>query len=269
MIRTPDRTLVSAVSAFAVAGLLFAFTLVRAVTVDETPADEPYAMSGTRPVPQDDSPVEARVPSQGRLSSEALRLAVDNDPFQADRTPPPPYRMPGENEESVVVERPAPPPPPPFQLLGTVSMPEKSVALLQVEDATPQIVTVGEAVMGYTLKTVEMTSATLTSRSGEELRLAVSPPSASPARASGRNSGRGQRGNARGNSRAQDLRETAIKNAIDRLRQQNAAPEVIERLMQQLNGRGDSPEAVIEIGPPRIILRGNVRRDTSSVPEPR
>jgi hypothetical protein len=132
-------------------------------------------------------------------------------------------------------------------------------------------VNVGEAVMGYTLKTVDMTSATLASRTGNELRLAVAPPSptgpASTRQQNGRNSGRGARGNAQRGNAAGAAAAAAI---IDRLRRSGAPPEVIERMMQQLQQQGRGVQGLIEIGEPdRVIFRSRLGTDTltSRAPE--
>ena len=265
MRRTLDRRIMLSVTALAGAALLFAYALARAVTVEPTEVADAPADAVPTPVPPDEPMTEARVPSESRLTSDALRLAVDNDPFQADRRPPQPYRMPGD---AIEIEPSRPmveaPPPPPFRLLGTISVPGSGLALMQVEETTPLVVNVGEVVMGYTLQSVDMTGATLASRTGEELRLAVAPPSPTGAerarQQNGRNTGRGARGNAAQRGNAAGAAAAAI---LDRLRNSGAPPEVIERLMQQLQQQGRGVQGVIEIGEPdRVIFRSRVGTDT-------
>jgi hypothetical protein len=272
MRRTLDRRIIVSVTTLTVAALLFVFALARAVTVEPTAAADEPVDDVVTPVPPDEPAIEAKVPSEGRLPSDALRLAVDNDPFQADRRPPQPYRMPGDAIE-IEPSRPVvtAPPPPPFKLLGTVTVPGSGLALMQVEETTPLVVNVGEAVMGYTLKTVDMTGATLASRTGDELRIAIAPPSPTgpekQTQQNGRN-GRGTRGNA--GQRGGPFGGAAAAAILDRLRSSGAPPEVIDRMMQQLQQQGRGTQAVIEIGQPnRVIFRTRVGSDTltSRVPD--
>src|SRR5690606_27401746 len=104
-----------------------------------------------QPLVRQSEPVVAERP----LTMDALQLAIDNDPFQESRRRPPErYRMPGDPIEDA--GPPPPPPPPPFQVLGIAQLPGGGgSAIMQVEDAPPRVVSVGESLFGYTLDRVE------------------------------------------------------------------------------------------------------------------
>ena len=290
-----DRTLSVAALTVGGAALVFATTLVRALTVETASADPSSVTSAENDAPAKDpaagadmegaaqsatgeaaaqgatSEVEMpkpRVPSERPLQADEIQLAVDNDPFRPDRQRAAPYRMPDEMVEELPVRRELPPPPD-FRVLGIVEQQPGGVALMQVEDATPRVLGVGETWMGYRLERVAGTVATMVS-GDRTLELAVAPPSpqtARPQRAGrgGRNTnaGRGNNNtNARGNAAAAQAER--IRAIVEQLRGQGAPGEVIERLMQQMVERG------IEMPPLRVEVR---RRDDDTMnlrmPQPR
>jgi hypothetical protein len=215
-VRTPDRTLILSAAGFAVAALVFAAALARALTIEPTPpavtasavasppADEP-APSGDV-AGGDDAELGGRVAGAGAadvggdelaappalagspevdaaearaLTLDALTLAVDNDPFQPDRRrPAEPYRMPGEDVGDPEAP-PPPPPPPPFTLLGTAEMGAGGIAVMRVEESLPRVMTVGESLMGYRLDAVKGDAATLSGQ-GQTVTLTVAQASPNP-----------------------------------------------------------------------------------------
>lgn len=233
MIRRIERSVVLASVALAATAVVFAVALARAWTID--PA-VPAADAATAVTPDGvlaDGPVEPRVPSQAALTSTALALAVDNDPFQASRSRPEPYRMPGDPSPQVAFEPAPPPPPPPFRLVGTVALAEGGLAVLQVEDEAPSIVGIGESVRGYRLESVEPTSA-LMSGDGRTLQLSLADASPQGAQQAQRGRGaRGQRGNGPGRGAA-DQRAAQAASVLDRLRESGAPPQVLEQMMRNL-----------------------------------
>jgi hypothetical protein len=97
------------------------------------------------------------------ISMNAVNEAVAVDPFSPDRRPSDtPYKLPTD-------PAPAPPPPPPpappsipgFKLVGTTQTTTGSIALIQVDNSTPKVVAVGDALSGFVVQRIERTSATL------------------------------------------------------------------------------------------------------------
>src|SRR5262245_48484108 len=138
-----QRSLVLATAAVVAAGLVFTYTLARALTVDRAPAvaapaaptaekaalaDKPAAPSKT---PSTKAPDRAAV-----VAREQLVLAVENDPFQSDRMRPSDrYRMPGEELPEEPPPPEPPPPPPNFRVVGTIATPQGGVAVVETTDA--------------------------------------------------------------------------------------------------------------------------------------
>jgi hypothetical protein len=264
MKRLPDSGLILGAVAFSAAALFFAAALGRALTY------EPIVPAGTDVTP---AAFEAPAPSENAttdkakpLTTEALGLAADQDPFQASRERPgEPYRLPGE-----FVEPPPPPPelppPPAFRVLGTAVSPNGGVALLQVADGTPRVVGIGESLSGYTLERVENNAATMSGQ-GRSLRLAVAPLTPQPARGNARGRGAaGGRGGAEG-GRAGRGGAAEAERILQELgaRGLNINPEMIERLMMQRGGGGGGADVPVTITTRQngvTVIRGGVRRDT-------
>jgi hypothetical protein len=285
--RPPDRTLFLAAGGFALAALVFAAALARALTIEPTPPDdgstaiaradarEPAAANDRADSAPDDTgrdrgEAAARgAPAAGApevdagadrsLTLEALTLAVDNDPFQPDRRrPPEPYRMPGDIVDEP--EEPAPVPPPPFRLLGTAETGTGGLAVMQVEDALPRVLVVGESLLGYTLSDVKGDAATMTGQ-GRTLTLTVAQASPNP------EPPREQRTQRRGNEspaeRARMQREEALQRAIEgQLRgREGAAIEELRRLIEQRGQAGRD----IQLDNGRVIIRPRGGTDTMMV----
>jgi hypothetical protein len=265
MMRRMDRSVVFASVALAAAATVFVVALARAWTVEPVvPADEAAVALTVDGVIADGPPAEPRVPSQAALSSTAIALAVDNDPFQQSRARPEPYRMPADPTPETPFVAPPPPPTPPFRLVGTVALVEGGLAVLQVEDDAPSIVTVGESLRGYRLESVQPTSA-LMSSDGRTLQLSLADATPASAQAAERGrGGRGQRGNAPGRGNA-DGRAAQAAAVLDRLRESGAPAQVLEQMMRNLErslGEVRTDSSV-------VIFRGRVSRpDTLDVRHP-
>jgi len=286
-----DRTLSVAGLTLGAAALILATTLVRALTVEQAAAD-PASIAPVDDAVRDAQPAgsgtdgaptaageaasqgaasevempKPRVPSERPLQADEIQLAVDNDPFRPDRQRAAPYRMPHEMVDEQPVRRELPPPPE-FRVLGIVEQRPGGVALMQVEDATPRVLGVGETWMGYRLDRVSGTVATMVS-ADRTLELAVAPPSpqmARPQRAGrgARNTNAGRRNTGEGGNAAA-AQAARLRAMVEQLRGQGAPGEVIERLMQQMVERG------IEMPPLRVEVR---RRDDDTMnlrmPQPR
>jgi hypothetical protein len=265
MMRRIDRSVVFASVALAATAIVFVVALARAWTVETVePADEAVAVRTVDGVIADGPPAEPRVPSQAALSTTAIALAVDNDPFQQSRSRPEPYRMPGDPSPEVAFVAPPPPPPPPFRLVGTVALAEGGLAVLQVDDDAPSIVNVGESLRGYRLESVQPTSALLSS-DGRTLQLSLAdatPQSSQPAQR-GRGA-RGQRGNGpgRGNAEGRAAQAAAV---LDRLRESGAPAQVLEQVMRNLERSFEEVRSDTSV----VIIRGRVSRpDTLDIRHP-
>lgn len=297
--RHTDRIFVIGAAGFAGATLLFAVTLVRALTVEPSPpvpADDLVASPPPVEPVTDDAPraaaagpeVEAKQPlvresepvvAERPLTMDALQLAIDNDPFQESRRRPPErYRMPGDPIEDA--GPPPPPPPPPFQVLGIAQLPGGGgSAIMQVEDAPPRVVSVGESLFGYTLDRVEGEVATLSGQ-GRTLTLTVAQASPNPAaeeEARGRRQGRAR--NAEEAIERLRNRRNAESETVERVREaQQGAIEAIRRMMElqqqrRNNGGGEATwQGFFPLSTqPANAVRGRIifRADTSRSPLPR
>lgn len=265
MIHRMDRRVIIAATAFSAAALVFAAVLAGALRTEPLPdlsdtatteaaADAALPdVASAEPITAVDPPlVETLAPetpvAERQLTSDALALAADQDPFQPDRRRPQPYMLPGE---AVEVRAPAPrpelPPPPDFRVLGTIVTASGGAALVQVENEPPRIVNRGEALQGYRLDRIELDAATLVNRD-RSLRLAVTTPEPREENARGRrgnnNNNRGNRGNNNNNNNARGRANTAAQRALEQraqqLQQMGVPPEMIERLMQQAGRGGDA-----------------------------
>jgi hypothetical protein len=283
MTRSPNRALIGAAAAFTVALFVFGSALVRALGFGADDTLAPRAATET--------PSAASNSSDG-LDTDALMLAVENDPFQPDRTRPAErYRMPGDVEP----EEPAPPPPPPpvpdFRLVGTVVFgPENGTAAIAVGDADPRMMNVGETVMGY--RVIAVTPQTATVSNGErEILLRVPAPSSALA-SSGRAGANGRAGPGGGRAGAQPGRtpqqQAQLQQLLQRAAQSGAPPQILqqlERLMATGNAAGmldamkmmesmSTREDVMEFTIPgqggvnRVQVRPAPRRDSVVVRRP-
>jgi len=256
--RVPASGSLIAIAGLAVAGSVFAVSLHRALTLDAVapdvpaPAQEPPA-SGDPPMP-----VPLRSPSEATLSRAEIAYAVEHDPFQPDRERPEPFRLPGEfGPQATPAER---PPPPEFRMTGIVGSGDGGLALIETDGMTPQVLSVGESVLGYRLESVRATSATLAGH-GEtlELQLVQANPrpgadgsSARPFRLSTINVG--------GRNMS-----TEIANILRAAQQSGMNATQLQALrnalMRQL-------ETTVEIAP-RVVIRRNIPDAPSRVPDNR
>lgn len=266
----PGRTLLVAAAACALAALLFAVTLIRAVGLDQTvPVGGPeHDAAGAVSADTDvrDTP----------LSAEALLLAVEHNPFAPDRQRPPArYRLPGD----VDPEPPPPPPPapplPPFVLYGTVVDTDQSgsAALIQLGDEPARLIPVGASLAGYQLAHVAQQSAVM-SNGEREIMLQVPGPqrqvAAAPVDTRQRGNTRMTPGDRQGAAaadlrqrveaaREQQMRQFQMVEALERARQSGAPPDMIEALERAIQQSGNAP----------MIFRRNTVPDTTQSPTPR
>lgn len=223
-------------------------------SAEGSPATSPVAVEGTSTDLTSGAP--AATPSSPVLSPSVLDLAVDRAPFQEDRQRPmTSYRLPGDEPPPVRAETPPPPPAPDFQLVGAVSGPSGSWAIVRVGDGEPQMVAVGESMEGYTLSNVRGDRVMMAS-ADRTVSLSLAGPSpevAPPPRNQGRggNQGRGNQQN-QGNAGRPAIELSTSFDAsmfgqngaavLEQLQSQGINPTAI---MQQL-GRGGNPSQIIQ-----------------------
>ena len=103
-----------------------------------------------------------------------VQAAVENDLFSADRTAPAaPYRMPGEHapEDKPVVE-----PMKPIVLGTVVATDGRSFATVQLGDARPTLVHVGDKIGEWAVKAIVRGKVTLVGSSGTRIDVTVPKP---------------------------------------------------------------------------------------------
>lgn len=103
-----------------------------------------------------------------------IQSAVETDLFSRDRSAPAqPYRMPGESapDDKPVVE-----PMKPLVLGTAVANDGRSFATLQLGDATPTLVHVGDKIGEWTVKGIERRKVVLVSTAGSRAELTVPKP---------------------------------------------------------------------------------------------
>ncbi|HEX2165909.1 MAG TPA: hypothetical protein VHG09_01605, partial [Longimicrobiales bacterium] len=170
MTSSPSRALIGAVLVFSIALFAFGRALVRAIDVDTGTAEPLPAFA----------PIDSAGEETPALTSEALMLAVESDPFRPERTRPPErYRLPGEEVAAPPPAEPPPPPPPDFRLGGTVVFDGGGMALLELNDEA-RLINVGEAMGGYRLSGVTSRAAVLENQFGS-ITLEVNGPQQSVA----------------------------------------------------------------------------------------
>lgn len=154
-----------AAAALAAAIVLVVWTLVRAIQVDPVPDVAPptLASAGT---------IAGAVPPP----ASDVAAAVEKDPFAPDRSAPAsPYRLPGEPDPAVaepVVEPPKP------VVLGTAVSPQggRSFAVLQLGDARPVSLSIGDRIGAYTVKTIERGRVVFTTPAGKHVDITAVKP---------------------------------------------------------------------------------------------
>ena len=103
-----------------------------------------------------------------------VQAAVENDLFSADRSAPEaPYRMPGENapDDKAVVE-----PMRPIVLGTVVATDGRSFATVQLGDARPTLVHVGDKIGEWAVKAIGRGKVTLVSTGGARIDVTVPKP---------------------------------------------------------------------------------------------
>jgi len=110
----------------------------------------------------------------GAIAAMDVQSAVENDLFSADRTAPEaPYRMPGEHapDDKPVVE-----PMKPIVLGTVVATDGRSFATVQLGDARPTLVHVGDKIGEWAVKAIVRGKVTLVSTSGARIDVTVPRP---------------------------------------------------------------------------------------------
>jgi len=103
-----------------------------------------------------------------------IMTAVDKDLFASDRSAPDePYRMPGESDAK---DKPAVEPMKPIVLGTAVATDGRSFATLQLGDASPTLVHVGDKIGEWVVKAIERGKIVLVSTSGTRADLTVPKP---------------------------------------------------------------------------------------------
>jgi hypothetical protein len=152
-----------AIGALAIAAALVLWTLVHALR--------------SQPLPDSVATTVASLETIGNRSTRPpadVMAAVDKDVFAPDRSAPDaPYRMPGENDGS---DKPAVEPMKPIVLGTAVATDGRSFATLQLGDASPTIVHVGDKIGEWVVKSIERGRIVLVGTSGTRADLTVPKP---------------------------------------------------------------------------------------------
>lgn len=270
MIDSPRRGLIAAAIVFTVSLFVFGSALVRALgTGTAAPLD------GTA----GDAVVTAAPAPEQQLSTEALMLALDNDPFQPTRERPAErYRLPGDADPEPPPPPPEPAPLPPFLLHGTIvdPQPARSAALIQLgEDGSPALLPVGSTLAGF--RVAEVTREAVVMTDGErEVWLRVPGPqqtvaAAPPTRRESRNAR--ERGNMPPSPlppAAERVRQQVMQmmQQLQAARQAGASPEVLQAMQQAIERAAGQAGDNVRI---RVREQAPVRRaipDTSGTSAP-
>ena len=152
-----------ALGVLAIAIVVVGWTLVRAFREQPIAAGPPIMVANLETIARG----AARPPSD-------IQAAFENDLFAADRTAPgSPYRMPGESngEEKPVVQ-----PMKPVVLGTAVATDGRSFATVQLGDASPTLVRVGDKIGEWVVKAIERGKVVLVSTTGTRADLTVPKP---------------------------------------------------------------------------------------------
>ena len=103
------------------------------------------------------------------VGDHSLELAAELAPFAPDRTRPAGrYQLPDERRPPTAVEPPSPPPPAPgFRVLGTVVAFDGGVAVIQVDDQPPRVLSLGEENSGYSVSAIQRRNIVLSGPAGD------------------------------------------------------------------------------------------------------
>jgi hypothetical protein len=157
------RAMRAAVTALVVALALVLWTLTRALRSEPLPDTPPTIVASLEAIGKHSTPAPADI-----------QTTVDKDLFAADRSAPDaPYRMPGESDgkEKSTVE-----PMKPVVLGTAVATDGRSFATLQLGDASPALVRVGDKIGEWVVKAIERGKIVLVSTSGTRADLTVPKP---------------------------------------------------------------------------------------------
>jgi len=159
--RTPAMRI--AFGAVIVALATLVWQIVRAVRPEPVPNAPPTMIASLNTI--------SRVP---RTAPADIEAAVDNDLFASDRSAPNvSYRMPGEDREDKPVVEPMKP-----TMLGTITGSDgRNFATLQLGDASPKLVTIGDKIGEWVVKGISRGKVVLSSSTtGSRAELTVNKP---------------------------------------------------------------------------------------------
>lgn len=259
MTEAPGRAVTGAAVGFVVALIVFGYSLFGAIRVD----------TGTPPPMPVVAPADSAGEGSPPLSSDAIMLAVGNDPFRPDRSPPAErYRLPGDVVEAPPPPPPAAPPPPDFRLGGTVVFDGGGMALIQVGDGAQSFVNVGEAVNGYRLSAVTARDAVLENPFGSVVLEVSGPPQAVAVADEADEEGRRRRTQRDGRAAGEDVAgRQLVQQALLRARQSGATPQQL-RMLEALAERGGNPQQMIQMIQRILTSRGGAERTIEVPPSP-
>jgi len=152
-----------AATAFLVGVALVVWALTNALRSEPVPDTPPTTVASLETMTNH----SARSPAD-------IAAAVDKDLFAADRSAPDaPYRMPGESDGKA---KPTVEPMKPVVLGTAVATDGRSFATLQLGDASPTLVHVGDKIGEWVVKAIERGKIVLVSTSGARADLTVPKP---------------------------------------------------------------------------------------------
>lgn len=152
-----------AIGALTLAVALVLWTLVGALRSEPLPDTPPTTVASLETI----SNRAPRPPAD-------IMTAVDKDLFASDRSAPDaPYRMPGESDGK---DKPTVEPMKPIVLGTAVATDGRSFATLQLGDASPTLVRVGDKIGEWVVKAIERGKIVLVSTSGTRADLTVPKP---------------------------------------------------------------------------------------------
>lgn len=239
MARARDRGTLVGPAAVAGAGLVLAVVVVRAL--------------GSAPVQPTTTPVAAPVTAEelaprrailDQIPHEELRMAVEMAPFDPSREAPAArYRLPGERVERVELE--AEParerqPAPAFQLLGTAAGPEGGVAVIRIENGTPQLLSIGQEWQGYRVTSIGGGRVTM---AGDDRMLSLSVASPLPAGPAAERGRQGQQqgrqgGNNNSNSNNRPVATPPPGGPMGAMQGRGVTPEQARQIQERLIAAG-------------------------------
>jgi hypothetical protein len=160
--RYPGFRIAAVLLAAAIA--LVVWTAVRALRVDPVPSVPPPTLASAGSI------ASAPLPPATDVAA-----AVEKDPFAPDRSAPAsPYRLPGEPDPKV--EEPVVEPQKPVVIGTAVSPQGRSFAVLQLGDARPVSLSIGDRIGAYTVKSIERGRVVFTTPAGKKVDITAVKP---------------------------------------------------------------------------------------------